>query len=99
MSRFWSEQDFELTASRLRAVAHPLRLAMVYLLGDRELTVGEIFQEIGTSQPNISRHLALLNDQRLLKSRKEANRVYYSISDRRLAETIGLLHSLGPIRD
>lgn len=94
MVEHWSDKEIELIASRIKAVAHPLRLAMVCLLGDRELTVNEICQAIGTTQPNVSQHLSLLHDQHLLTSRKEANRVYYSIGDRRLGEIIGMLQGI-----
>lgn len=86
--------EIEPIASRFKAIAHPLRLAIVCLLGPGERTVTEICQELGTTQPNISQHLTLLYNQHLLKSRKEANRVYYSIADQRLSEIIGMLQQI-----
>lgn len=86
--------EIEPVASRIKAVAHPLRLAIVCLLGPGERTVTEICQELGTSQPNISQHLNLLHNQQLLKSRKEANRVYYAIADQRLSEIVGMLQQI-----
>ena len=90
----WSDKELELTAECCKAVAHPLRLAILCLLGDGERSVGDICRELGSSQPNISQHLTQLHNQHLLKSRKEANFVYYAIADRRLQEIIAMLQKI-----
>lgn len=94
MTNNWSDKEIELTAHRFKAVAHPLRLAIVCLLGQGERTVGDICSEMGTTQPNISQHLTQLHNQHLLKSRKEANRVYYAIADQRLSDIVGILQEI-----
>lgn len=91
---FADDAEFERTAARLKAISHPLRLAIVCLLGEGERSVGDICQELGTTQPNISQHLTRLHSQRLLTSRKEANRVFYAIADDRLEEIIGFLRQI-----
>lgn len=90
----WSDDDIEQTANRFKAIAQPLRLAIVCLLAQGELSVGEICAAMGTTQPNISQHLAHLRREKLLKSRKENNRVYYAISDDRLMDIMGILQSI-----
>ena len=94
MAKLWSDNEIELTARRFKAVAHPLRLAIVCLLADGERSVGDICEAVGTSQPNITQHLLVLHNQKLLKSRKEINRVYYAINDRRLNEIIAMLQGI-----
>jgi DNA-binding transcriptional ArsR family regulator len=94
MTNTWSDKEIELTAHRFKAVSHPLRLAIVCLLAQGERTVGDICSEMGTTQPNISQHLTQLHNQHLLKSRKEANRVYYAIADQRLSDIIGMLQGI-----
>jgi DNA-binding transcriptional ArsR family regulator len=89
-----NEREFEQTAKCIKAVSHPLRLAMVCVFAQGEQTVNEICAMLGTTQPNISQHLAQLHNQGLLKSRKEANRVYYTIADQRLSEIIGMLQEI-----
>lgn len=87
----WDDKEIELTALRMRAVAQPTRLAIVCLLAEGERCVGDIRTLVGTSQPNVTQHLTILHNLRLLKSRKEANRVLYAIGDARLASFIRLL--------
>ncbi|MBS1130476.1 MAG: transcriptional regulator, ArsR family [Proteobacteria bacterium] len=94
MDKLWSDKEIEQTAYRFKAVAHPLRLAIVCLLADGERSVGDICEAVGTTQPNITQHLIVLHNQKLLKSRKEINRVYYAINDRRLTEIIGMLQGI-----
>lgn len=101
MTNSWSDKEIELTANCLKAVAHPLRLAILCLLADGERSVGDICLQLGTTQPNISQHLTQLQNQHLLKSHKEANFVYYRIADQRLREIIGMLQEIycrGPQR-
>jgi len=89
-----SDTEVALIASGLKAVAHPLRLGAVCLLADGELSVGDICEALGTSQPNISHHLTRLADRKLLNARKDANRVLYSVTDPKLAAIVGLLRDI-----
>jgi SAM-dependent methyltransferase len=65
----------------LRAVAEPTRLRLVALLGRAELTVTEISQVIGQSQPRTSRHLRLLVDAGILERTPEGAFVFYRLAD------------------
>lgn len=94
MHAHWSDTEIAPTAEGIKAIAHPLRLGIICLLAEGELSVGEIRQALGTSQPNISHHLTRLSDRRLLTSRKDANRVYYAIADQRLNEIVGMLQGV-----
>jgi ArsR family transcriptional regulator len=77
------DEDIERTSRSLKAMSHPLRLKILCTLGDEEISVQEIAEYVGTSQSNISQHLAILRDKGILTSRKEANRVYYRVGDPR----------------
>src|SRR5579864_3722442 len=66
----------------LRAAGDPTRLRLLLLLARAELTVSEITDIIGQSQPRISRHLKLLCDAGLLERIKEGAWVFYRGSER-----------------
>ena len=87
-------EDTTLTANALKAMAHPLRWKILCTLGDRELSVGEIVEQTGTSQSNISQHLDQLRNKHILVSRKEANRIYYRIRNHKLLELIGVMRNV-----
>lgn len=56
------------------------RLRIVVLLSSGELTVNEIVEKIGLSQPTISRHLGILRDTGIVIDRREGQKVYYSLN-------------------
>ena len=63
-------------------------------LGDQEACVQEIVEAVGTSQSNISQHLAILREKDVLVARKEANRVYYRVSDGRTLQLVGMMREV-----
>src|SRR5712671_2948167 len=64
----------------LRAVAEPTRLRLVVLCARGELTVSELTQILGQSQPRVSRHLKLLCEAGLLDRFREGSWVFYRLS-------------------
>lgn len=90
----WDDEEIQRVADILKAVSHPLRLSIVCLLANGPLTVNEICRAIGTSQPNVSQHLLQLANNRLLLSRKEANKVFYRLGEERLTPILGFLREI-----
>ena len=88
-----SENIREASAA-MQAMAHPLRLKILCLLGNQELSVLEIVDAVGTSQSNISQHLGVLRGHGILEARKNANRVYYRIGDARVLQMIALTRQI-----
>ncbi len=66
----------------LRAAAEPTRLRILALLAEGEMTVSELTQVLGQSQPRVSRHLKLMGDARLLDRFPEGQWVFYRLADR-----------------
>lgn len=88
------EEDIKLAAQAIKAIAHPLRLKILCVLGDREVSVQDIVEQVGTSQSNISQHLAILRDKGVLATRKDANRVFYRIGDLRTLKLVGMVRDV-----
>ena len=78
----------------IKAIAHPLRLKVLCVLGANELSVQEIVDYVGTSQSNISQHLAILRDKGVLATRKDANRVFYRIGDPRTLKLVSMMRDV-----
>ena len=91
---FAGDEDIERASRSLKAMSHPLRLKILCTLGDQEISVQEIVEHVGTSQSNISQHLAILRDKGILASRKDANRVFYRVSDTRTLQLIGMMREV-----
>ncbi|WP_051418857.1 ArsR/SmtB family transcription factor [Thioalkalivibrio paradoxus] len=88
------DEDIERASRSLKAMSHPLRLKILCILGDREISVQEIVDQVGTSQSNISQHLGILRDKGILATRKDANRVYYRVGDARTLRLIGMMQDV-----
>lgn len=87
-----NEEDIYLAARSMKAMAHPLRLKILCILGtSSEVSVQEIVEQVGTSQSNISQHLSILRDKGILAARKDANKVFYRINDPKILKLIGSL--------
>ncbi|WP_076072832.1 ArsR/SmtB family transcription factor [Sphingomonas montana] len=71
-----------------RALADPTRLRIVALLRAMELSVGELAQVLGQSQPRVSRHVKILTDAGLADRRKEGAWVFVALGDRRVVEPL-----------
>ncbi len=88
------DEDIERASRSLKAMSHPLRLKILCTLGDQEISVQDIVKHVGTSQSNISQHLAILRDKGILFSRKDANRVYYKVGDSRTLALIDMMRDV-----
>ena len=71
----------QLIARRFRAIAEPMRVRVLDLLRDGEASVNELAAQLGASQQNVSKHLAVLADVGIVGRRKDGNHVYYRIVD------------------
>ena len=71
----------ELIARRFRVLGDPLRVRILDLLRDQELSVNALAGQLGAGQQNVSKHLNVLTDAGMLARRKEGNHVYYRIAD------------------
>jgi len=78
-------------ADRFQALADPTRLRIVALLRLMELSVGELAQVLGQSQPRVSRHLKILADAGVLERRKEGSWVFLTLAH---AERVDPLYAL-----
>src|SRR6187549_296703 len=87
-------ENIRQASAAMQAMAHPLRLKILCLVNNQELSVLEIVDAVGTTQSNISQHLAVLRDHGILHSRKEANKVYYRIEDPRVLKMISLTREI-----
>jgi DNA-binding transcriptional ArsR family regulator len=87
-------QNIEEASAAMQAMAHPLRLKILCLVGNQELSVLEIVDAVGTTQSNVSQHLGVLREHGILAARKEANKVFYRIPDPRVLKMIALTREI-----
>jgi len=76
-----TEDAFGAIAQRFRLLSDPLRLRILHTLGNDEMTVGGLVDQIGGSQSNISKHLSLLLTHGIVYRRREGTSAFYSVAD------------------
>lgn len=84
------QQDlYELQAEVIKAVAHPVRIAIVEFLRDQEQCVCDIVTHVGAQRSNVSRHLAVMVNAGVLSFRKEGLKVIYNLETCCMPEFLG----------
>jgi DNA-binding transcriptional ArsR family regulator len=82
---------FERQAGIAKAVAHPLRIAVIDFLKDGERCVCDIAEHVGSERSNISRHLAVMVHAGVLTCRKDGLKVFYSLKTPCIAECLSCI--------
>lgn len=75
-----------------KVIANQKRLEIILLLENRELNVSQMIEMLGLRQANLSQHLTLLRQQRLVAVRKNGRESYYKLTDDTIAASIRLIH-------
>ena len=81
-------------ARLLKALGNEKRLEVLFQLRNREMNVGELEKVVGLSQSALSQHLAILRAEDLVRTRREAQTIYYSIKSDKAAAVLTLLDKL-----
>lgn len=75
------DELIEMIARRLRVIGEPMRIRLLHHLRDGELSVNELVAASGATQQNVSKHLGVLLEARIVSRRKVANQSLYRIQD------------------
>lgn len=89
-----NSKSIEIQAKLFRGFSDPSRLAILDTLNNGALTVGEIVEATGLTQPNVSNHLACLRDCGLVTAEQQGRFVYYELSDQRVGQLLTLADEL-----
>ena len=81
-------------AGLLKALANPQRLMILCNLAGGELTVGELIERLPLGQSATSQHLAVLREQGIVATRREAQTIHYSLQPGPAAAVIAVLHDI-----
>ena len=80
---------FEKQAEIAKAIAHPLRIAVIDFLRDGEECVCDIAEHVGAERSNVSRHLSVMVKAGILSCRKEGLKVFYQLRTPCVADFLG----------
>lgn len=88
------DANAERAAAHLALMAHPQRLRILCLLVDGEQTVTALVERTGLAQPNVSQHLRKMRDAGMVRTRREAQSVLYSLADPATEKILAVLHDV-----
>ena len=87
-------QNSDKAANLLKKLANQNRLLILCNLAEGEASVGELHRKLSLSQSALSQHLAVLREQNLVQTRREAQTIYYSLADSDALPIIEALHRI-----
>jgi DNA-binding transcriptional ArsR family regulator len=87
----FNDQQAEIISELLKSIAHPIRMKILCFLMEGEKNVGEIEQQFGSTISNISQHLTVLRKAKIIDRRKEANFMFYTLTDNNVQKLMEIL--------
>ena len=88
------QQNASQASGLLRSMANESRLMILCLLSQREMTVSDLLREVPLSQSALSQHLGVLRRDKLVKTRRQSQFVWYSLAGAKAQRVIELLYEL-----
>lgn len=90
-ARLVYQKLFALQEDALKVVANQKRLEIIHLLSLSELSVNEMVEMLGIRQANLSQHLSLLREAKIVMARREGVSIRYRLTDERVARACSLI--------
>ncbi len=85
------ESFYNLHAEMCKTISNPRRQAILDTIRSGEMTVSELIGKTGISQANLSQHLAILRSKGVVKTRRDGNNIYYSLSNIKIIKAYDLI--------
>jgi DNA-binding transcriptional ArsR family regulator len=86
-------EKLEMASSKLRAMAHPMRIAILELLQyDNKMSVTEIYRKLKIEQAAASHHLNILKNKGILQSQRDGKKIFYTLKSSVLSEILDCLN-------
>lgn len=85
---------FERHAEMCKVFSNPIRLMILNVLREDEMSVAALADELGEAMGTVSAHLLMMKRQRVLASRKQGNQVFYSLANPKLLHAFDLIREI-----
>ncbi len=89
-----NKEVFILQAEICKTLANPKRLEIIAALKEGELSVGELVERLGITKANISQHLSVLRQRKVVSTRRDGVNIFYSINNPKIIEACALMKSV-----
>ena len=85
---------FEMQCDICKALGHPLRLAILNLMGNREAAASDLIADLGISKVNLSKHMSLLARAGIVESRRDGRQIFYRLTDPEIHKACEIMRSI-----
>ena len=85
------ERVYELHADICQILANPKRLKIINTLRDKELSVNELAKRVGVTKANLSQHLSILRQRRIVLTRREGVTIHYRIANPKVLKAFDIM--------
>jgi ArsR family transcriptional regulator len=85
---------YKMHADLCKVFTSPIRIEILSLLRDGKKTVSELVKLTGLNQPNISQHLHVMREKKIVKTEKQGNNVYYSLTNQKISEAFEIIREI-----
>lgn len=89
-----NREVFILQAEICKTLANPKRLEIIAALKEGELSVGELVEKLGITKANISQHLSVLRQRKVVSTRRDGVNIFYSINNPKIIEACALMKAV-----
>ena len=94
VSKFDQQKIFEMQCEICKALAHPLRMAIVNYLKDKEAAAADLIADLGISKVNLSKNIAMLLHAGIVESRRDGRQLVYRLTDPAIQEACSIMSSV-----
>ncbi|MBI3355123.1 MAG: winged helix-turn-helix transcriptional regulator [Nitrospirae bacterium] len=88
------ERIYELHADICQILANPKRLKIINTLRDKELSVNELAKRVGVTKANLSQHLSILRQRRIVLTRREGVTIHYRIANPKVLKAFDIMRQV-----
>ncbi len=81
-------------AEMCKVFTHPIRLRILDILREREISVSDLAERLGVAIGNLSQHLNMMKQRRVLVSRKDGNNVFYQLANPKMLKAFDLMREI-----
>lgn len=81
-------------ANIFKSLSHPKRLEIIHLLRDQSLPVTDIYQMLDLPQANLSQHLQVLRENKIVKTKKKGKQVFYQVAHKNYLKACDLIRQV-----
>jgi DNA-binding transcriptional ArsR family regulator len=94
ISKSVQQKIFQMQCEICKALAHPLRMAVVNCLKEKEMAAADLIADLEISKVNLSKHIALLVHAGIVESRRDGRQILYRLTDPEIQEACSIMSSV-----